>query len=97
MSFFDLLILIAPEAIVLAAALVVLVVDMAEMRHKRTRLRRLVAALLSTVGCLLALYWLGQADQGQRNSYSEGLLVVDPLVLLMKQVILLLTVLTAWI
>ena len=93
MTPFELFILVIPEVIVVLTAFLVLIVDMTELRRKPVRTRMRVAALLSGAGCLLAGYWLSQT--GQPNRYYEGMLVIDPLTQLMKQVVLFLTVFTA--
>ncbi len=94
MSFFELLVLLVPEALVLVTGLVVLAVDLAEMRHKSLPARLLVASIITTVGCLVAILWLAQAYSPHQTKIMDGLLVIDPMVLLVKQVILVLTIFT---
>ncbi len=95
MNYADLLILLVPEVIVVITALVALVVDAAEMRHRPVRQRMRVAAVITTLGCLAAGYWLGQTIEPARH--YEGMFVVDSLNQTIKQIILLLTIFTAWI
>lgn len=95
MSFTDLFQILIPEVVVLATALVVLMVDLAEMRAKPLRWRATVAAVLGTVGCLIAGGAILLADVAQRNLCAGGIFVVDPLNSVVKQVLLLLTVVTA--
>jgi NADH-quinone oxidoreductase subunit N len=93
MTALDLLILAVPETIVVVTGFVVLLVDMTEMRHKAIRARMLVAAILSSIGCLVSLYWLSQVGEPIRP--PDGMFVVDPITQMVKQLILLLTVFTA--
>ena len=95
MSFFDLLILIVPEVLVLVTGLVVLTVDLAEMRHQSAKARFTVAAALTTAGCLVTMFWLAEAYSGHQTRTSGGMLVIDPLVIVVKQAVLGLTVFTA--
>lgn len=88
----DLFTLTVPEILIIATAFVVLLVDLAEMRHRPTRLRMLTAAIITTLGCLVSIYWLSQT--GERSKYYDGMLVIDPLTQLMKQIILGMTVFT---
>lgn len=90
----ELLILAVPETIVVVTAFVVLLVDMMEMRRKPVRTRMLVAAIISCVGCLVSIYWLSQTGLSQRPP-DDGMLVVNALTQLVKQLILLLTIFTA--
>src|SRR6185503_13101739 len=60
MNYIDLFILLVPEIIVVLTAFVVLIVDMAEMRPRPIRTRMRVAAIIASVGCVVAIYWLSQ-------------------------------------
>ncbi|MBI5383669.1 MAG: NADH-quinone oxidoreductase subunit N [Verrucomicrobia bacterium] len=84
---------VVPETILVAAAFVVLLVDLAWMRLKPTSTRRTVAAMLGGLGCAAAFAWLLEVQAA--GSFCEGILVVDPLTQMLKQVILILTVFTA--
>ncbi len=93
MNYADLLILIVPEMLIVVAAFVALIVDLAEMRHKPIRTRMFTAAMITVAGCLISMYWLSQT--GQPSKYYDGILVIDPLTQLIKQIILVMTIFTA--
>src|SRR5580765_4503113 len=65
------------------------------MRHKSVRLRMLTAAVVTTLGCLVSIFWLYHTDPGPFPPYFAGMLVIDPLSKLIKQIVLVLTILTA--
>src|SRR3954447_19770744 len=92
MNYADLLILVVPETLIAITALVVLIVDLAEMRNKPLRTRMATAAAINAGGCMVSLYWLSQT--GQPSRYFDGMLVIDPLNQLIKQIILVMTVVT---
>ena len=96
MSYLDLLTLAMPETIVSIAALAVLFVDLAVMRSSEGKWRRLVAAAITGMGCLLPIFWMVQVQQQTTPESWHGMLVIDPLTQLMKQAVLVLTVLAAW-
>src|SRR5437773_7928115 len=85
-----------PETIVSIAALAVLFVDLAVMRSAEGKWRRLVAAAITGMGCLLPIFWMFQVQQHTTAESWHGMLVIDPLTQLVKQAVLLLTVFTAW-
>ena len=93
MNYAELFKQVVPETIVAVAAFVVLLVDLAWMRQKATASRMTVAALLAGLGCVAAFAWMLEAVPG--GTFCEGILVVDPLTQLIKQVLLVLTVFTA--
>ena len=82
-----------PETLVSVAALAVLFVDLGVMRSEPARNRRLIAAAVSAFGCLAALLWT--FNMPLPHAVAPGLLVVDPLTQLVKQVLLVLTLFTA--
>jgi len=96
MKYFDLLTLAMPETIVSIAALVVLFVDLGVMRSAEGKWRRLVAAAITGMGCLLPIFWMVQVQQHTTAESWHGMLVIDPLTQLVKQAVLLLTVFAAW-
>ena len=96
MKYFDLLTLAMPETIVSIAAVVALFVDLAVMRSAEGKWRRLVAAAITGMGCLLPIFWMVQVQQHTTPESWHGMLVIDPLTQLVKQAVLLLTVLAAW-
>lgn len=93
MSYLNVLNLAMPETIVSLVALVVLFVDVAGMRGVELKFRRRVAASISGMGCLVAIFWMYQVPA--HGQVGDGILVVDPLTQLVKQALLVLTVFTA--
>ncbi len=57
-SYLDLLRLVLPEVIVVIAALCVLAVDLLFLRRSETRQRGSIGALISLVGCSVAVAWM---------------------------------------
>src|SRR5207244_11585516 len=96
MKYFDLLTLAMPETIVSIAALLVLFVDLGVMRSAEGKWRRLVAAAITRMGCLLPIFWMIQVQQHTTAGSWHGMLVIDPLTQLIKQAVLLLSVFGAW-
>ena len=96
MNYLDILTLAMPETIVSIAALAVLFVDLGVMRSAEGKWRRLVAAAITGMGCLLPIFWMFQVQQHTTAESWHGMLVIDPLTQLVKQAVLLLTVFTAW-
>jgi NADH-quinone oxidoreductase subunit N len=68
--------LVLPEVIVVAAALVVLSVDLLFMRAAATRARFTVGAVISCIGCLVAIVQMLTAPQ--QASIFDGMLVISP-------------------
>jgi NADH-quinone oxidoreductase subunit N len=68
--------LVLPEVIVVAAALAVLSVDLLFMRAAATRARFAVAAVVSCIGCLVAIVQMLMVPQ--RASVFDGMLVISP-------------------
>ncbi|HKS37880.1 MAG TPA: NADH-quinone oxidoreductase subunit N [Verrucomicrobiae bacterium] len=92
-GYLEVLKLAMPETIVTLAALVLLFADLAGMRSVEHKWRRKVAASIAGMGCLGAIFWMFQVHE--RGTLPNGILVVDPLTQLVKQALLILTVLTA--
>jgi len=92
-NYFDLLILVVPETLIVVTAFVALIVDLAEMRSRPIKTRMFTAAMITSVGCMVSLYWLSQT--GQPSRYFDGMLVIDPLTQLLKQIVLVMTIFTA--
>src|SRR6266540_2577038 len=82
-----------PETIVTLAALVVLFADLAGMHAVEHKFRRMVAASISGMGCLGAMFWMFQVHP--HGSVANGMLVVDALTQLVQQALLVLTIFTA--
>jgi NADH-quinone oxidoreductase subunit N len=94
MSYLELLRLAAPETIVVLAALAVLAIDLTSMRQMETKLRFVIGAMVSGVGCLAAIAWmLVVPAQGEAGG---GMMVVEPLTQLVKLSLLVLTIFTVW-
>jgi NADH-quinone oxidoreductase subunit N len=92
MNYLELLWLAAPETIVVLTALVVLAADLVAMPDLELRFRLVIAAMISTVGCLVAIGWMLVLPQ--HADVSAGIFVVDPLNSLVKIALLALTILT---
>ena len=92
MSYLELLKLAAPETILVIAALVALVVDLAFMRGVETRTRRIIGGMIAGVGCAAAIACL-LVLQPHGNAMG-GMLVADPLTALVKIVVLVLAIFT---
>jgi NADH-quinone oxidoreductase subunit N len=82
--------LVAPEVIVVVAALSVLAVDLLFMRSMETRSRFAVGAVVSCIGCISAIVCMLVAPQ-QANVF-DGTLVISPQTQLVKIALLVLTV-----
>lgn len=82
MNYLDLLKLAMPEAIVVLAALVALVIDLGAMRGLETQWRWRVGGLVAGMGCLAALSWLVVVPTS--GEVGAGMMVVNPLTQLVK-------------
>jgi NADH-quinone oxidoreductase subunit N len=83
--------LVAPEVIVVIAALSVLSVDLLFMRGIETRARFAIGAAISCIGCVGAIIWMLSVPQ-QANVF-EGTLVTGPQTQLIQIALLFLTIL----
>ena len=88
MNYGDLLALLAPEAILALVILLVLAADLGPMRRRPGCHRRAVAASLVVAGCVGAIYWI--YFSGAQGRLATGMLVIDPLTQVTKQVLLVL-------
>lgn len=95
MNFTDLFFLLVPEVLVVLTAFAVVLADLMWMRQRPPRSRARLAALLTTAGCLVTMGWLTQVGQPGKNLFFEGVIVLDQVVPLLKQLLLALTVFTA--
>ncbi len=84
-----------PETIVVITAFLVLLLDFAALRELSPKVRTSLLAGFSTAGCLFAIVWLGMHHS--KVQLSDALFVVNPLAQLVKQIILALTIFTAFI
>lgn len=82
MNYLDLLKLAMPEAIVVLAALVALVIDLGAMRGLETQWRWRVGGLVAGMGCLAALSWLVVVPTS--GEVGAGMMVVNPLTQVVK-------------
>ena len=84
-----------PEVIIVATALIVLLDDLVLLRTCPRTTRGWAAVLVLTFGCTLAIWRAGVSNSEYAN--FGGMLDLDGLGLLMKQVILTITILVGWI
>jgi NADH-quinone oxidoreductase subunit N len=86
--------LIAPEVIVVIAALCVLTVDLLFMRESATRARFLIDAVISSIGCAGAAVWMLVA--GLEANVFDGMLVLSAQTQLVQIALLVLTIFVIW-
>lgn len=91
-NYLELLKLAAPETIVVLTALAVLAADLLAMRELEPRFRLLIGAMISCVGCVVAIGWM--AALPEQSNFMEGLLVVNPLTQFVKVALLVLAIVT---
>ncbi len=91
-SYLDLLHLVLPEVIVVVAALCVLAVDLLFLRTSDAPQRGSIGALISLVGCAVAVAWMSHAPQDA--NVLDGMLVLNPLVERIQVALIILTMLT---
>jgi len=94
MSYTSLLVLLLPEVMVTAGALVVLAMDLGSLRREANATRHVTLAWVSTAFCLAAVFCL--IAFGRPVRMDSSMLVLDRLSLLMKLAMLALTVMTVW-
>jgi NADH-quinone oxidoreductase subunit N len=91
-SYLELLKLAAPEAILVLTVLALLAADILALRGLDLRVRLLIGAMISCVGCAVAIAWMLVLPQ--HATFLQGMLVVNPLTQLIKVALLLLTFFT---
>jgi NADH-quinone oxidoreductase subunit N len=91
-SYLELLKLAVPETILVLTVLVVLAADLLALRGLELRFRLLVGAMISCVGCFVAIAWMVALPE--HTSLFEGMLVVNPLTQFVKVALLVLTIFT---
>ncbi len=91
-SYLELLKLAAPELILVLSVLVVLAADLLALRGLELRFRLMVGAMISCVGCAVAIAWMLVLPQ--HATFLAGMLVVNPLTRFIKVALLVLTVFT---
>src|SRR4051812_3655067 len=97
MNYFELFTLVAPETVLVIAALAVLSIDLLFMREAPVRWRFIIGAMFSGLGCALALallFMAGLVNAGVEGSVLHGMLSVTPLTQIIKAGLLALTVFT---
>ena len=95
MNYSELLAYLAPETLIVIAALGVLFVDLTTMRGEPVAARMRWAAWLTVFGSLAAGVALFLAPQPTPAGYLDGMLVLNPLSQWIKAVLLVLTACTA--
>jgi NADH-quinone oxidoreductase subunit N len=90
----QLLRMVAPEAVVVVTALLVLALDLLVLRRREIKSRFLAGALVATIGCAVSIYWIATTPRATR--LFEGMLVNTPLTALVQIVLLVLAILTLW-
>jgi NADH-quinone oxidoreductase subunit N len=94
-SYLELLILAAPETIVVLAALAVLVADLTTLRELEVRFRFIIGAMIACFGCVASVAWmLLMPVMSGHGNFMAGMLVVDPLTQFVKIALLALTIFT---
>ncbi len=94
LSYLELLRLVAPETIIVIAALAVLAVDLLVMREKPLRSRFQIGAGIAAFGCVAAGAWLLMTDPSAGAASGQGMFTDDPLTRWVKVAILVLTLCT---
>jgi NADH-quinone oxidoreductase subunit N len=95
MNYSELLTFIAPETLLVVAALGVLVVDLGTLRGEPAEARLRWGAWLVVLGCMAAGTALFLSPQTTPSGYLDGMLVINPLTQLIKGVLLVLAICTA--
>jgi len=94
MNFTQLLTFIAPETLLVLAALGVLLVDLSTLRDEPLAVRMRWGAWLSVMGCAAAGAAIVLSPASTPAGYLDGMLLLNPVSQLVKVVILLLTICT---
>ena len=81
-----------PETILVITALAVLAADLLTMRDLDNQFRRLVGAMIASVGCVAGIAWM--LVMPQHGNFFDGMLVLDPLTQLVKIALLAITIFT---
>ena len=95
MNYSELLGFVAPETLLVVAALGVLAIDLTTLRGEAATVRMRWGAWLAAFACVAAGAALFLAPQGMPAGYLDGMLVLNPLSRVVKVVILALTLCTA--
>src|SRR5437016_13183207 len=92
MNYASLLAFAAPETALVITALAVLGVDLLALRELDPKFRRIICAMLSSVGCIVGIAWMLVFPQ--TTNIADGMFVLTPLILFMKIALLILVILT---
>ena len=95
MNYSELLTFLAPETLLVAAALGVLLIDLTTLRGSPARERMQWGAWLAVLACAATVGAVFLGSGQTPPGYLDGMLVIDPLTRLVKAVILVLTIFTA--
>jgi len=90
----QLLRLVAPEAILVVAALLALTIDLMLLRQSSIRRRFVAGVSLASIGCAGSIYWI--AAVSRPTILLDGMLVTTPLTNLVQIVLLALAILALW-
>lgn len=90
-----LIVLLAPETIVVMAALVTLAADLTALRRKPMLLRMSVGAGVTIFGSVVAIGWLCFTNIPGKHDFEEGMLIFGPLTVFLQCLTLVLTAFTA--
>ncbi|HYV26693.1 MAG TPA: NADH-quinone oxidoreductase subunit N [Candidatus Eisenbacteria bacterium] len=93
MSYSELFKLVLPETIVVITGFVVLLLDLMWWRQRPVKERMTLASVVSGLGCVVSMVRVGSASQS--GNFYSGMLVIDPLIQMIQQALLLLTIFTA--
>jgi NADH-quinone oxidoreductase subunit N len=93
-QYLDLLKLAGPETVLVCTVLAVLAADLLALRGTATRLRFIVGGAIATAGCLVAGMVAGTLPE--HASFMHGMLVIDPLSVVLKWALLGLAVFSIW-
>ncbi len=88
--------LVIPHLIVVVTAFVALLADLRAVRRESLPQRLLLGAAITTLGCASAIAWLSLAGTPGRHVFADGMIVTGPLVQFIQQLVLLLTIFTAF-
>ena len=95
MNYGELLTFIAPETLLVVAALGVLVIDLTTLRGEAIAVRMRWGAWLTVLGCAAAGAAIFLSPQITPAGYLDGMLVLSPLSPILKGILLVLTICTA--
>jgi len=95
MNYADLAFLTIPEIILTAAALLIIIIDLKLRRRFPLRNRMFFGAALTSAACIAAIVWAG--IHKEPGDFFGGMFIIDGLTGIVKPLILVMTIFTAWI